>query len=91
VAPPKAAPKPKAKPAPTPAPKADLLSLSDSFLSKEQVAEMLGVSTATLLRWHHLKQGPVRFKCGRQIWYRHEAVEEWAKLRELMGERSRIN
>jgi len=85
----KAAPKPKAKPAPTPASRAGLLRLSDSFLSKEQVAEMLGVSTATLLRWHHLKQGPVRFKCGRQIYYRSEAVEEWGKLGELMGERSR--
>jgi predicted DNA-binding transcriptional regulator AlpA len=85
-------PKKKAKPPAPPSPntsKADLLRASDSILSKEQVAEMLGVSTATLLRWHHLKQGPVRFKCGRQIYYRRESVEEWGKLGELMGERSR--
>jgi biotin operon repressor len=95
---------PPAAPKPAPPPnKADLLSASDSILSrdqiaemlgisilsKEQVAEMLGVSTATLLRWHHLRQGPVRVKCGRQIYYRRESMDEYFKLATLMGERSR--
>jgi excisionase family DNA binding protein len=60
-----------------PAPKEAILALSDSFLSKEQVAEMLGVSTATLLRWHNMRIGPPRVKIGRTIRYPRQQAEEY--------------
>jgi excisionase family DNA binding protein len=49
-------------------------------MSKEQVAELLGVSVATLLRWHHSGKGPPRVKIGRQIYYHAQAVEDFMRL-----------
>lgn len=60
--------------APTPI-KIDVKSLSDTFLSKEQVAEMLHVNVATLWRWAQLKTGPPRLVIGRKVLYSRAAVE----------------
>ena len=61
-------------------PVAPIIALADSFLSKEAVAKLLGVSTATLLRWHNLRKGPPRLKCGRSIRYLRQAVEDWGRV-----------
>lgn len=53
-----------------------------NFLSKEQVAKLLHVSVATLLRWHHRGEGPPRIKAGRSIYYSAQGVEDWRRLNE---------
>ena len=58
-------------------------------LSKEQLAEMLHVSVATLLRWHHAGIGPPRIKCGRAIYYSAQGVEDWRRLNDARELRRR--
>lgn len=64
-------------------------SLAAAFLSKEQVAEILHVSVATLLRWHNMGEGPPRIKVGRKIYYVAGQVEDFMRLQGDSEQRSR--
>ncbi|MBM3758587.1 MAG: helix-turn-helix domain-containing protein [Acidobacteria bacterium] len=47
------------------------------LLNEHEVAEMLGVSVATIRRWRLLKQGPRYLKVGALCRYRVEDIAEW--------------
>lgn len=50
----------------------------EQLLSMPEVADAIGISTATLRSWRTQGRGPVGFKVGhRRVMYRHEAVEAW--------------
>ena len=64
-----------------PNPTTSLPPLIDSIMSPEQLAETLGVSVATLLRWHHRKTGPPRIKIPgtRKPYYHRSDVEAYLR------------
>ena len=53
----------------------------DGLLKRKAVAELLGVSTATLKTWVCERRGPHFFKMGRgrgsRVYYRREDIESW--------------
>lgn len=53
------------------------------FLTIRQAAEVLGVSTRTLARWHALRVGPARCQVGRKVIYRPTAIEAWLQANEI--------
>jgi len=55
------------------------------LLNEYQVAEMLGVSVATVRRWRLLKQGPRYLKLGVLCKYRLEDVSVWLESRPTGG------
>ena len=54
------------------------------FMSKEEMAAEMGVSIATLLRWHHLGIGPPRIKIGRVIRYDRGQYHESMRINALV-------
>jgi predicted DNA-binding transcriptional regulator AlpA len=65
------------------------IALAEKFMSQEEVAELLGVSVATLLRWHHAGKGPPRVKIGRQIYYDATSAEDFMSLEAARGLRTK--
>jgi len=55
------------------------------LLNEYQVAEMLGVSVATVRRWRLLKQGPRFRKLGALCKYSAEDVVSWLESRPSGG------
>jgi predicted DNA-binding transcriptional regulator AlpA len=55
------------------------------LLNEFQVAEMLGVSVATVRRWRLLKQGPRFLKLGALCKYRIEDIALWLESRPSGG------
>lgn len=47
------------------------------LLNEFAIAQMLGVSVATIRRWRLLKQGPRYLKLGASVRYRAEDVTTW--------------
>jgi predicted DNA-binding transcriptional regulator AlpA len=56
-----------------------------NLLNEYQVAEMLGVSVATVRRWRLLKLGPRYLKLGALCKYRIEDVSAWLESRPSGG------
>jgi len=56
-------------------------------LSKEECADDLGVSVATLASWRHYGRGPSYWKYGRSIFYSRRANAEW-KLAQRVNPRT---
>lgn len=53
-----------------------------SFFNKEfmqpyELAEVLGISTRSLARWHAIGRGPPRIRVHNLIFYRQSAVRDW--------------
>lgn len=49
-----------------------------TFLTSDEVAQMIRVPTATLRYWRHIGVGPKSFKMGpRRVLYLHEDVVAW--------------
>lgn len=57
--------------------------LLDEYLTLDALAEELGVTTRTVLRWHAERRGPPRVKVGRKLMYRRAAVETWLRDKEV--------
>jgi predicted DNA-binding transcriptional regulator AlpA len=57
------------------------------LLNEYRVAEMLGVSVATVRRWRLFKTGPRFLKVGVLVRYRLSDVEHWLAGRPTGGER----
>ena len=55
------------------------------LLNEHEVAEMLGVSVATVRRWRLLKQGPRYLKLGALCKYRVEDITAWLDSRPFGG------
>lgn len=56
-----------------------LLSL---WLTRAELAEELGVTVATIARWHSEGCAPPCTKVGKKILYRRESVQQWLMSRE---------
>src|SRR6185312_5907477 len=56
--------------------------IRDTLISPEELADTLGLSTATLASWRARRQGPAFTKAGRKVWYRRERVEQWLESQE---------
>jgi predicted DNA-binding transcriptional regulator AlpA len=53
----------------------------DRLVTTAQAAEILGVSSATLVAWNRIGQGPRPIKLGaRLVWY-HSQIVKWERLR----------
>jgi hypothetical protein len=61
---------------------ARMASMSDTYLTEPQAAELLGNCTRTLVRWRLLKIGPPATRLGRRILYRRAALEAWLLSKE---------
>lgn len=53
----------------------------DGYLSREQLAEKLGITTDTVARWSTQGIGPDLIKVGRKVFYHEDAIREWLKTR----------
>jgi predicted DNA-binding transcriptional regulator AlpA len=53
---------------------------------ENEVAELFGVSVATVRRWRLLKQGPQFLKLGASVRYRDEDLLRWLESRPRGGE-----
>ncbi|MFD1511191.1 helix-turn-helix transcriptional regulator [Lacimonas salitolerans] len=51
------------------------------YLTREQLAEKLGVTKDTVARWSTQGIGPDLIKVGRKVFYSEEAIREWLKTR----------
>jgi excisionase family DNA binding protein len=52
------------------------------IMTNKEVANLLGVSTRTLARWHAHRKGPARISAGRKPLYRFEAIQHWLQQNE---------
>jgi predicted DNA-binding transcriptional regulator AlpA len=52
----------------------DILS---EYLTLNEAAEALGLSTRTLVRWGQLRKGPPVTRIGRRSYYRKGSIREW--------------
>ena len=52
------------------------------WISREQLARALGLTTDTLSRWEARRQGPPCTRIGRKTFYRRLAIQEWIRARE---------
>ena len=54
----------------------------DPLMTRDTLAELLGLSCETLARWDSSGEGPVGIRIGRQVFYRVASVNEWLRSRE---------
>lgn len=66
----------------------DMFRQPGDWLTEQDVADMLGVATATLAVWRCQKKGPAYSKRGRVIMYRRGSVDEWIRRGSVMTEDS---
>ena len=52
------------------------------YISRENLAQELQVSSRTLDRWHGRRIGPPRCLIGRKVFYRRVSVRDWLISRE---------
>jgi hypothetical protein len=57
----------------------------EEFLTKEELADELGLNPRTLDRWGALGMGPPRTHIGRKILYRRASVQRWLTAQEHRG------
>jgi predicted DNA-binding transcriptional regulator AlpA len=55
------------------------------LLNEFAVAEMLGISVATVRRWRLLRSGPKYVKIGAAVRYRLEDLTAWRNRAQLVG------
>lgn len=60
----------------------------DTRMKPAEVAQLLGISTRTLSRWHALCYGPPRCRIGRTVLYRKSAIFAWLEANEIQPTRS---
>jgi hypothetical protein len=58
------------------------LNLLVDWISREQLAGELGITTDTLARWEARRQGPPCTRIGRKSLYRRAAVQDWIRAQE---------
>ena len=60
----------------------NLTPIKATYFTPEQLAEELGISMRTLMRWHAERRGPPRCAVGKLILYRVAAVHDWLASQE---------
>lgn len=63
-------------------PDAEIVDLLADWISREQLAQALGLTADTLSRWEARRQGPPCTRIGRKTYYRRAAVQEWIRAQE---------
>jgi excisionase family DNA binding protein len=51
--------------------------MTESLLSREEVAKLLGVPTKTLAAWAYQGRGPTYYRLGRRVAYRESELMAW--------------
>lgn len=59
------------------------MAILDEFLSKQDAAVELGVSTRTLDRWWSERIGPPRARVGRAVFYKRDSIRDWINKNEV--------
>ena len=65
---------------------ADRPGLLSDWISREELAQQLSVTTDTLARWATKGSGPPRIRIGRRVLYRRSSVQKWLSAIEMGGE-----
>ena len=65
---------------------ADKPGLLSDWISREDLAGQLSVTTDTLARWATQGSGPPRIRIGRRVLYRRSSVEKWLSAMEMGGQ-----
>ena len=65
-----------------PAPQDKPLNLLADWISREQLADELGLASDTLARWEARQLGPPCTRIGRKVLYQHASVQEWISVQE---------
>ena len=55
------------------------------YVTREQLASELGVTTRTLDKWAWLRKGPPKVKIGSRCYYSRKGVEKWLESMEADG------
>lgn len=53
----------------------------EEYLTREQLADKLGVTRDTVARWSTQGIGPDLIKVGRKVFYHEHAIRDWLKTR----------
>ncbi|MBU9710120.1 helix-turn-helix domain-containing protein [Paenibacillus sp. AK121] len=56
--------------------------LLDGMVSRQDLAQQLGLSADTLRRWEAEGDGPASIRVGRRVLYRVSVVNAWLRARE---------
>lgn len=56
-----------------------------ALLDDADVAELVGVSKRTIIRWRELRQGPTFVQLGKRIRYRAPDVALWLESRRVVA------
>jgi len=57
------------------------------WISRQKLADELGVTVETLGRWQRQRSGPACIKAGRKVFYRRSTVESWLLAKEQLRTR----
>ncbi|MCE8514897.1 MULTISPECIES: AlpA family transcriptional regulator [Ruegeria] len=60
----------------------DIPDLLADWISREQLARALSLTTDTLSRWEARRKGPPCTRIGRKVFYRRAAVQDWIRAQE---------
>lgn len=60
----------------------DIPDLLADWISREQLAHALSLTTDTLSRWEARRKGPPCTRIGRKVFYRRAAVQDWIRAQE---------
>lgn len=60
----------------------DIPDLLADWISREQLACALSLTTDTLSRWEARRKGPPCTRIGRKVFYRRAAVQDWIRAQE---------
>jgi excisionase family DNA binding protein len=70
--------------------------MSDALANREpklltitEAAELLRAPVATLRYWRHLGTGPLSFRLGRRVLYRHDDLRTWIEAQHAQVARGR--
>lgn len=61
------------------------MAVRDDYLTIDQAANELGVTTRTMSRWWQERKGPPRTKVGRSVLYRRSSLEQWLRKNEAVA------
>lgn len=67
--------------------KTDKPGLLSEWISRDDLARQLSVTTDTLARWATQGSGPPRIRIGRRVLYRRSSVAKWLSEMEIGGKR----
>ncbi|MDR6589528.1 helix-turn-helix domain-containing protein [Agrobacterium tumefaciens] len=58
------------------------MSILNGYISRDQLAEQLNVTTRTLWRWQNQPDGLPYTRIGNQLYYNVDSIRKWIEARE---------